>query len=203
MEKFGHPEFQPNSLSGSGGTFAGAGQGFVEGLKGGRDAIILAPLGMIIGAGYGTACAAAASERPNANADFERLLREADSGALRRALEARLASPRPECDASDRKGPTDAVIEIDRIQVGMPCLLGKQEFEVMAEWRTVTTRTGRVLNKGKTMVHHESARSVDDWFAHPAEARGEIELAMARLGEMMAAQFVPRETPRASATTTP
>lgn len=198
VEKFDHAVFRANSLSGSGGTFAGAGKGMAEGLATGRDAIILAPLGAIIGAGYGTACAAAASRFPNANADFERLLRETDSSSLRRALEARLTSPRPECDAASSTGEPDAVIEIEKVEVAMSCLLGHQEFDVMSEWRTVSTKTAHVLNRSKTGVHYESARGVEDWFAHPAEARSEIELSMAQLGDRMAGQFVGTSAPPSS-----
>ena len=195
VENFGHPRLQPNEMSGSAGTFAGAGKGMAEGLAMGRDAIILAPLGAIIGAGYGTACAAAASHHPTANADFEQLLRDADSTSLRHAIEARLASPRPECDAHASGPEPDARLEIEKVEFGMACLMGKQEFQVTSEWRTVTARTGHVLNESRTMIVHQSARSVDDWFAHPAQARAEIEQSLARLGEAMAAQFVSSTPP--------
>lgn len=188
VEKFDHPAFQPNSMSGSGGTFAGAGKGFMAGLGMGPDAIFLAPLGALIGAGYGTACAAAGAQHPNANADFERLLREADASAMRRALETRLAAPRPECKGASATGEPDARIEIANIEFGMSCALGNQQFQVVSEWRTVTN-AGRVLNKSKTLVHHQSSRTVDEWFAHPDEARGEIEASMAQLGEAIATQF--------------
>ena len=188
VEQFDRPVFQSNSMSGSGGTFVGAGKGFVAGLQTGQGAIFLAPIAALIGAGYGTACAAAAANHPDANAEFERLMREADASSLRRALEAALAAPRPECRASSAVGEPDARIEIAKVEFGMSCPMGKEEFHVISEWRTVT-KAGRVLNNSKTLVNHESTRSVDEWFAHPAEARGEIEASMAQLGQAMAAQF--------------
>ena len=196
VDRYDHPAFEPNPLSSSSGAASGAGRGFLAGLQGGGlEALVLAPLGALIGAGYGASCASAASRHPTANADFERILLQADRAALRRTLEARLNAPRPECrttvprDAQQARAP-DAVLEITQLRAGMACLGSRQEFWMAAAWKTVTTRTSRVLNESNTMVRYESSREVGDWFAHPVEAREEVELLMGRLGEAMASQFV-------------
>ncbi|MGE5093848.1 MAG: hypothetical protein ACM3SO_01835, partial [Betaproteobacteria bacterium] len=129
---------------------SGAGQGFVAGLGFGYGAIIAAPIGLIVGAGYGTSCAVANARRPTADADFERLLQEADAHAMKRAIEAGLQAPRPECARASGEG-HDAVVEIRHIEGGMACLHGRQEFTLAVKWRTVTAR-GEVLNES-TLQH--------------------------------------------------
>lgn len=185
-EKFDRAVFRPNSLSSGAGTLSGAGQGFLAGLSFGYGSIIAAPIGLIVGAGYGTSCAVANAQRPNANADFERLLQEADAHAIKRALEAGLEAPRSECDAS--ASGHDAVVEIQKIEAGMACLHGRQEFTLAVKWRTVTAK-GKVLNESNVQHASKSSRGVDDWFANPDEARKEIEAAYEQVGGGIAREF--------------
>jgi hypothetical protein len=191
-ENFGTPGFKANSLSGGAGPLSGAGQGAVMGLQAGAGGILLMPIAALIGAGYGTSCAVAASQHPTANADFERLLRESDSGVVRRTVEAKLAAPRAECAATmtDAATTPDAFVEIDRIQAGMACLHGRQEFWVEVKWRTVTARSGKVLNEATARREMKSPLAVAEWFARPDAARGEIETVFAFLGQDIAYQFV-------------
>lgn len=96
VEKYGRAEFQPSSLSGGAGPAAGAGKGALIGLQaggGGLGSILLAPIGAVLGAGYGTACKA----------------------------------PRPECTRPAAASP-DALLEIEKVEAGMACLMGRQEF---------------------------------------------------------------------------
>jgi outer membrane lipoprotein SlyB len=196
VEKYAHPEFRPNSLSGGAGPAAGAGKGALAGLQagGGLGSIFLAPIGALIGAAYGTACVVASAQHPTADADFERHLREADSGLLKRTLEERLRAPRPECTRPVSSSP-DALVEIEKVEAGMSCLMGEQEFWISVKWRTVTTKAGRELNKATTRLEHKSIRTVGDWFAHPVEARAEIEHLIAQVAQVMAMQFVPPPEP--------
>lgn len=186
-EKFDRAAFRPNSLSSGAGMLSGAGQGFVAGLGFGYGAIIAAPIGLIVGAGYGTSCAVANARRPTADADFERLLQEADAHAMKRAIEAGLQAPRPECARASGEG-HDAVVEIRHIEGGMACLHGRQEFTLAVKWRTVTAR-GEVLNESTLQHVSKSSRSVDEWFADPAGARREIEAAYDQVGRSIAREF--------------
>lgn len=154
----------------------------------GNASIIAVPLGFLIGAGYGTACAVASSDYPAADADFRRILGDADAGSLKRALEARLRAPRPECAASTPGAAADAVVEIERVESGMACIGARQEFWVAAKWRVVS-RSGKMLSTGTTRQESKSSLSVADWFAQPAEARSEIEEALGKIGETIALQF--------------
>jgi hypothetical protein len=192
-EKFASALFKPNSLSGAAGPLAGAGQGFVGGGQvGGQGALLTAPIGFIVGAAVGTACAVAGAQHPNADRDFERLLHDADTGLVKRTLEARLKTPRPECPSavSDRPAGAlpDARVEIEAIQAGMSCLIGRQEFWVAAKWRTVA-KTGRVLNETTSRREYKSPRSTAEWFADASSARLDIERTLQQVGEDMAAQF--------------
>ena len=190
-EKFGAPVFEPNSLSGGGGTFAGAGKGALAGLGSGQASLLLAPIGLLIGAGVGTACAIAGAQHPNADADFAKLLHQADAGLVKRTLEARLREPRTECATNDgiREALPDAVVAIEKIEAGMGCLIGKQDFWIAVTWRTVT-KSGRVLNVSVSKREYTSAYDVDDWFTHPERARGEIEVVLGLVVHSMATQFV-------------
>ncbi len=188
-ETFARAEFIPNSLSANTGTLSGAGGGAVAGLSMGTAAIIAAPVGAVIGAGYGTACAIAASKHPDANAHFERLLAEADVRVLRRELEAGLQAPRAECSVVADSAAPDAAVEIEKVEAGMGCLFGQQEFWVKTKWRTVA-KGGRVLNSTTQSRIHKSSRDVDEWFADAAQALADIERVYGEIGRSIAAQFV-------------
>jgi hypothetical protein len=195
-EKFDSPVFHENILSSSAGGLAGAGGGALAGLVYGigPQAIVTVPLGALIGAVGGTACAAAGISHPNAEADFARLLQAADAGALKRALETDLNAPRPECGrASTQRSPSsvpDTVIEIETIDAGMGCALGRQDYWVSVQWRTLTGNDRRVLAATTTRCSQKSFHDVDDWFANPDRARMEIQRVLAMTGQRMAAQLI-------------
>ena len=193
------PVFVANPLSSESGVTAGAGQGAVQGLLAGPGAVIFVPLMGVVGAGVGAACAEAASRHPSANAEFERILGTADVSLLKRALEVELAAPRAECrpgaaDAPAGVGP-DAVVEIEKIEAGMACLRGKQEYGVAVRWRVVRTKGGSVLAASGTMCSVTSFRSVGEWFADPGFARAEIERLLGKAGQRVAVSLLGPVTP--------
>jgi hypothetical protein len=197
-EKFDHPVFRANPLSTAAGGVVGAGAGALGGLQTGPAAMVMAPLGALMGAVYGSACAAASQEHSTANADFERLLNAVDFGVLSRALGAHLNTPRADCcrttaDGSGNALP-DAVIAIERIEAGMGCLLGEQDYWVLVQWRTLNMKDGRVLTSATTRCALTSFRRVDDWFANPGYARVEIEHLLAETGKRMAMQLLAQDT---------
>jgi hypothetical protein len=193
-EKFGSPTFHANVFSSTAGGLAGAGAGALAGLQGGMAAIFTVPLGAVIGAAGGTACAAAGLNHPNADADFEKLLHAADASSLKRAMEADLNAPRAECSHARREGSAttepDSIIEIEKIDAGMKCLFGQQEYWIEVQWRTLEAKTGRQLNWTTTRYAQKSLRTVDDWFANSDQAVVEIERVLAIVGRQMAAQLL-------------
>jgi hypothetical protein len=193
------PAFVANPLSSESGAAAGAGAGAVQGLLAGPGAVIFVPLMGILGAGVGAACAEAASQHPSANADFERILATADVSVLKQALELELAAPRAECRPATAATPAgarpDAVVEIEKVEAGMACLGGKQQYGVAVHWRVVSTTSGRVLAASETMCSVTSARSVGDWFADPGFARAEIERLLEKAGRRVAVSLLGPVTP--------
>lgn len=192
-EKFEQPLARPNAISGSTGPVVGAAEGLahVAGSGGvGSGGIVIVPLVVLIGAGYGAACAAAASRQPAAHADFERLLQESDWHVMKREIESRIASPRPECASRPADTPHDAVLEIRKVEATMACLIGRQQFSIQVDWRTVTAKDAKVLNETMTFRQHRSPLQVDEWFARPGQARGEMERVMRDIGREIASQFV-------------
>ncbi len=131
------------------------------------------------GATRGAACAAASQSHPNAEADFEKILKAADAGKLTQALEADLNAPREGC-ASAQAGASaapvpDTIIEIEKVDAGMGCAIGKQEFWISVKWRALVAGNRRVLAEAATRSGQKSFLDVDDWFADPDRARLEIE----------------------------
>jgi hypothetical protein len=189
------PVFHDNALAGPAGGLLGAAQGTVQGLVsggGGMGAIITMPLGALIGAVGGTVCAAAGMSHPTAAADFEKLLHAADTGALKRALEAELKAARAECSPSQTAGLV-ATIAIEKLDAGMSCPFGQQEYWIAAQWRTTIPATGRELNWTSTRCTLTSFRTVDDWFANAERARAEIENGFAAVGRRIGTELVAKE----------
>lgn len=199
--KFASPTFHANPLSSAAGGMVGAGVGAGQGVFAGGGslaAIVTVPLGALIGAGYGTTCAAASLSHPTADADFERLLQAADYGVLTRALEADLNAGRAECsytatDAFPKPAP-DAVVAIEKIDAGMGCLYGQQDYWIAVEWRTTRVKTWTEINWTTTKCDQVSFRTVDDWFGSPDQARAEIERVLARTGQRMAMELLGQHT---------
>ena len=139
-EKFGSPVFHPNPLSSPAGGLAGAAGGALSGIAAVPNVyawIITVPLGAAIGAVGGTACAAASQSHPNAEADFEKILKAVDAGTLTRALEADLNEPRAGCAPAQASTSAarlpDTIIEIENVDVTMGCVFGKQRILVHRE----------------------------------------------------------------------
>jgi len=196
-EQFGVPALRPNPFSNPAGGLAGAGAGALTGLQGGALLIFTVPIGAAIGAAAGAVCAAASLNHPTADADFARLLQAADVSSLKRTLVTELNAPRAECaragaDPASRTDP-DAVVEIQKIEAGMACLLGQQEYWVAVQWRTRAVKTGKEFNWTTTKCVQTSIHSVDDWFANPDRARAEIEGVLAGAGRRIAAELLAQD----------
>jgi len=193
------PVFVANPASSESGVLVGAGAGALQGLLTGPAAIVAVPILGILGAGVGAACADSALRHPSANADFERILGTADVGSLKRALELELAAPRAECRSATADTPAsprpDAVAEIEKVESGMACLLGKHEYWIAVHWRVVSTRSGGALAESTTRCSVTSFRSVEDWFADPGYARAEIERLLAKAGQRIAVSLLVPATP--------
>jgi hypothetical protein len=162
--------------------------------------IITVPLGAVIGAVGGTACAAASQSHPNAEADFQKILKAADAGSLTRALESDLNGTRAGCapaqaSTSAPQSP-DTIIEIEKVDVTMGCAFGKQGYWFTVKWRALAGTNNRVLVETTTRCSQTSFHEVDDWFAKPEEARVEIENVLDRIGRRMAADLLSPEGSR-------
>jgi hypothetical protein len=157
------------------------------------------PFYAIFGASTGAACAEGASRYPSANADYGRILGKADIGVLKQAVELELAEPRAECPPAARDtlpgARPDAIVEIEKVESGMACLRGKQEYAVAVHWRVVSTRSGRVLAASQTVCSVTSFRGVGDWFADPAYAQEEIERLLEKAGRRVAVSLLGPVTP--------
>jgi hypothetical protein len=196
-DKSDSPVFHANPLSSPAGGLVGAGEGALGGLLYGGGSLltlITLPIGAVIGAAGGTACAAASLNHPTAEADFEMLLQAASRGALRDALEADSSAPRPACRSTtgDASAVTavDTIVEIEKIDAGMACAFGKQEYWISVKWRAMTATTHRVLGETTTRCSQTSFLDVDEWFADPDQALVEIERVLAATGRRMARQLV-------------
>jgi hypothetical protein len=199
-EKFEAVSFHPNPLADPvGGPLGGAGLGALAGLRGGLLAIFTVPLGAAIGAIGGGACGAGALAHPDADAKFQAILAEADHHSLARALSAGVtaAAARASCTTAPANAasvrPPDAVVEIDAIEAGMGCPIGKQQLWTSVRWRVVESADGRELAAATTRCTASSAVDFAEWFADTGRARVEIELLLTRTGQRVADQmFAPR-----------
>lgn len=198
-DKLPQPVFVANPLSNKSGAATGAATGALYGLLYGPAAVVAVPLGVIFSGGAGAACAEGASRHPSADADYERILRTATIGLLKQAVELELATPRAECRPATGDAPVsvrpDAIVEIEKVESGMACLLGKQEYAVAVHWRVVSTRSGRVLAASETVCSVTSYRSVGDWFADPGYAQAEIERLLEKAGRRVAVSLLGPVTP--------
>ena len=89
----------------------------------------------------------------------------------------------------------DALVEIEKIESGMACLGGRQEYAVAVHWRVVSASGSRVLAASQTVCSVTSSRSVDDWFADPGYARTEIERLLEKAGRRVAVSLLGPVTP--------
>lgn len=191
-DKFGSPVFHANPLSNPAGAVVGAGAGALAGI--GPGMIFAVPIGAAVGAAYGAACGTASLGFPNADADFQAILRSADAGSLKRALVAALNAPhdgcaRPSADASEAMAP-DTIVEIRSVGVTMGCLFGQQEYWVTVKWGVTSAPGLKVLAEPTTTCNHKSTRPVGEWFAKPDDAKAEVGHVLGRIGERMAAELL-------------
>jgi len=197
--KFGSPKFQPNVLSNPAGGLTGAGLGALGGLWLPPSILLIftVPIGATIGAAGGSACAVASLAHPTADADFTSVLLAADIGVLARTVEREFNAPRAECSRAHSgrtlaAGP-DGVVEIEKLRVGMGCLLGRMEYWIAVDWRTVNLRSKKELNSSATRCAFTSILDVDDWFADRARAQQEIEAVLAATGRRMVLQLLAQD----------
>ena len=197
--KSGSPKFQPNPLSNPAGGLTGAGLGALGGLWLPPSILLIftVPIGAAIGAASGSACAVASLAHPTADADFTGVLLAADTGVLARAVEAGFNAPRAECspsrpDRTSAAGP-DGVVTIEKLRVGMGCMLGRMEYWIAVDWRTVNLRSKKELNSTTTRCAFTSNLDVDEWFADGARAQQEIEAVLAATGRRMVLQLLAQD----------
>jgi len=200
IEKFESIAFRANPLADPlGGPLGGAGLGALAGLQGGIGAIFTVPLGAAIGAIGGAGCGAGALAHPDADARFQAILAEADHHSFARALSAGVAAgvARASCNTGPTNAvavrPPDAIVEIDAIEAGMGCPIGKQQLWTSVRWRVVESADGRELAAATTRCTASSNVDFAEWLADTGQARVEIELLLTRTGQRVAEQmFAPR-----------
>jgi hypothetical protein len=198
-EKFGSPVFHANPLYNPAGGLIGAAVGAMAGLFPSPLAIFTVPMYAGLGAEAGTACATASLSHPNAEADFENILKPADAGTLKRALEADLNASQAGCGVAQANASLavpDTIIEINKVDVRMLCTSEEQEYRIVVTWRALNAANHRVLAETLTNCRQTSILGVSAWFADPDRARVEIERVLAKTGQRMAAQLLsPVELP--------
>lgn len=191
-ELFGSPLLVPNPLSNPAGALVGAGAGAVAGI--GPGMIFVVPIGAVVGAAYGAACGAASLGHPDAEANFQKILQSAEAGRLKRAMEAEVNAPRAGCVRSPADPPApvgpDTVIEVRKLEVTFGCLFGNQEYSIAVDWKVTSATGGRVLAETTTRCSEKSSRDVDEWFAAPEQAKAEVEHALGKVGQRMAAELL-------------
>jgi len=191
-EQFEAIEVQANPVANpAGGALAGAGSAALVAL----GVLALNPLGVlqgVVGAAGSVACAAAAAAHPNAEAEFREIVMTADRGALTRALEAAMPSPGAGCRNGPERAPEppDTVIRIDRVQLMMGCPTGRQAYFMTVEWRAMSASGRKVLAESKTRCTQISPLDADVWSADPERARAEVNGALARTGQRIAAELL-------------
>jgi hypothetical protein len=200
--KFGSPVVHTNPYSSPAGGLTGAAGGALAGLVAFPPSpmwFLMVPVGAVYGATRGAACAAASQSHPNAEADFEKFLKAADASKLTRTLEADLNAPREGCAAAQAGASAapvpDTIIEIEKVDVGMGCAIGKQEYWISVKWRALVAANRRVLVETTTRCSQKSFLGVDDWFADPDRARLEIENVLESIGRRMASGLLSPQVP--------
>jgi hypothetical protein len=115
----------------------------------------------------------------------------ADRGALKRALEAEFGAPRPSC----RKLPEgaialpDTVIRIDSVVLTMGCPTGRQSYYITVKWRAMSATDRKVLAESTARCMQVSAQDVDAWSTDAEHACAEVNGALARTAQRIAAEL--------------
>ena len=77
-------------------------------------------------------------------------------------------------------------MEVASICVVPGCAYEDWTYAISVTWRVKRADGGGTLAETKTECRHVTNRNVDDWFAHPAEARVEFEQVLGVIGKRMA-----------------
>ena len=191
-EQFNAVDIQANPVANpAGGAAFGAGSAALIAL----GVVALNPIAVIqgaVGVAAGLGCGAAGAAHPNAETDFRSIVVTADRGALKRALEAELVAPRPAC----RKVPEvamalpDTVIQVESVVLTMGCPTGQQAYNVTVKWRAMSATGRKVLTESTTRCVQVSAKDVDTWSVDAERARAEVNGALARTGQRIAAELL-------------
>ncbi len=178
---------------------AGRGIGALAGLQGGIAAIFTVPLFAAVGAVGGAACGAGSLAYPDADARFQAILATVDTHSLARALSAGLSANTPPDSCGSRNtvpalvDRPDATVELEVLEVGMACPVGRQQVWASVRWRVLDGADGRELAAATTRCGMSSRLDFGDWFTDAGRARAEIELVLTKTGQRVAAQmFAPR-----------
>jgi len=150
----------------------------------------LAPLYVLAG----VACGVASAQHPNAEIDFRRIFQTADRNALSRGLKAELDARLAGCqiDGASATPPArpDTVIQIESVEYLMECPMREQTYTIAVKWRAMAVAGNRVLSEATTRCRQVSSRDVDAWSADAEQSRAEVELALVRTGQRIAAEFL-------------
>lgn len=157
--------------------------------------IALNPLAVIqgaAGAAAGVACGAAAAAHPQAEAQFREIVLTAERGALKRAIEAAIPSPGAECRnvPGVATAPPDTVVRVESVVLTMGCPVGRQAYYVAVKWRATSATTSKVLGESTTRCIQVSSLDVDAWSADAERARNEVNGALAKTGQRIAAELL-------------
>jgi hypothetical protein len=151
----------------------------------------------LMAVGGGMACGESARLHPHAQTDFQRIVADADRTALRKTLVADLDAGLAGCRAGRTPtpaAPIDAVIRIEKFEVGMVCPLELFEYRSTVKWRALAVPGDRLLHEETTTCRFLSTKAVDEWATDAGRARSEFERALSRTGHAIAAVFLPEKT---------
>jgi hypothetical protein len=185
-------EVQANPVaSPAGGSLVGAGSAGLVVL----GVLTLNPLVVIqgaVGAAAGVACGAGGAAHPDAEAEFRKIVLTSDRGALTRAIEAAMLSASAErrnvCEVATAS--PDAVIEIESVVLTMGCPVGQQAYYIAVKWRAMSATGHKVLGHSTTRCLQSSSMDVDAWPADAERARTEVNGALSRTGQRIAAELL-------------
>jgi len=139
----------------------------------------------IAAAAQAAQCGAASVTSPTAELDLQNAMRAAGTEPLERALAAESALRARGCGRAGAAAPETRVV-IERIDYGMMCP-ETYRYWIEVKWRAVAASGDRALGGATTRCIVISSRTMEEWVADPGRARAEVERALARTGERVAA----------------
>jgi len=191
-EQFAAVDVQANPVANpAGGALFGAGSAALIAL----GVVALNPIAVIqgaVGVAAGLGCGAAGAAHPNAETDFRKIVVMADPGALKGVLEAAFVAPRPACRnvSEGAIAPPDTVIQVESVVLTMGCPAGRQAYNITVKWRAMSATSRKVLAESTTRCEQVSAKDIDTWSADADHARAEVNGALARTGQRIAAELL-------------